>query len=80
MSNWEKVVEDGQEFWVNEDHGNVYKQGEKYIVLFPKVISFGQFDSLEHAKKVLESQNVRVALSKELDILNEKLTSEKLDL
>lgn len=52
---WEKVVEEGQEFWVNEELGNVVKTGkETYVALMPKVLKFGPFASAEEAKQFIE--------------------------
>lgn len=79
MSNWEKVVEDGLEIWVNEDLGNVYRlpNGE-FVAMIPKVISIGKFATPEEAQKTLESPNFKVELSKVLDNFNEEIITKKI--
>lgn len=76
MSNWEKVVEDGMEIWVNEDLGNVYKlpNGE-FIAMIPKILKFGPFKSVEDGKKFVETK--KQELSQALDLLNEKFVNEQ---
>jgi hypothetical protein len=72
MGDWEKVEEDGGIFWVNEDHGNIFKQSEdSYIAMMPKVLKFGPFKTLKEAQTVLETCKQEV--SQAIDIVNEKL-------
>jgi hypothetical protein len=77
MSNgWEKVVEEGQTFWVNDDFGNVYQQSQdSYIAMFPKVVKLGPFKSPEEAQKVLESCKQKIEQA--LDIVNEELVQSR---
>lgn len=75
MSNWERVEEDGQEFWVNQDYGNVFKDTDgQFIAMFPKVFNLGPFKSVEQAQKVLETCKQRI--SQAMDLINEELVKE----
>lgn len=53
MAEWKKVQEDGQEFYINEELGNVIKAGDKYISLFPKMLKIGPFKNLDEAQRAL---------------------------
>ena len=56
MSNWIEMQEEGQTIFVNEELGNIVKINDTcYIALFPKIIKFGPFTSLENAKQTLEN-------------------------
>jgi hypothetical protein len=75
MSKWEKVVEDGETFWINEDHGNVYKQSEtSYIAMFPRVVRLGPFKTPEEAQKALETCKQKIEQA--LDVANEEIVGE----
>lgn len=43
MNKWEKLIEDGQEFWVNDELGNIVKVGNEYIALIPKILKVRTF-------------------------------------
>lgn len=61
VAQWEKVVEEGQEFWVNEELGNVVKTGkETYVALMPKVLRFGPFNSSEEAQQFIEEASKKL--------------------
>lgn len=76
MSNWEKVVEDGLEIWVNEDLGNVYRlpTGE-FVAMIPKILKFGPFKTTEQGQAFVESKKQEIEQA--LDVLNEKLVHEQ---
>ena len=59
MSEWQKLVEENQEFWVNDEIGSIMKTNErKFLVLIPKVIQLGPFETLEEAQnKATEFKN-----------------------
>jgi hypothetical protein len=74
MSDWKQVAEEGQVFWVHEEHGNVLKAGDGvYISMLPKVIRLGPFETLEQAQSALA--NGKQALEAALDEFNDKLLS-----
>lgn len=51
---WKEVVEDGQIWFVHEEHGNIIKLTEdSYVAMLPKVLRLGPFSSLENAKSAL---------------------------
>ena len=69
---WEKVEENGQTFWVHEDHGNIFKQSDtSYVAMAPKVIKMGPFPSPELAQKALEE--CKQKLNQALDLFNEEV-------
>lgn len=75
MSNWERVEEEGNVFWVDEDHGNVFQQGpEAYVALMPKILKLGPFKTLEQAQTVLENYKQRI--SEAVDIANAEILKE----
>lgn len=54
MSDWKEVIEEGQVIYVNDEYGNIVKLGnESFLSLYPKIIKFGPFSDLEHAKSAL---------------------------
>lgn len=74
MANWEKVVEDGSEFWVNDELGNIVKAGKVYVALLPKVLKFGPFNTIEEAKEFVESAATKLdsVLAGVSDVLTKK--------
>lgn len=61
---WEKVTEEGQEFWINEDLGNIAKVSDGvYITMVPKVCKLGPFSSLEEAKKAAENNELDAVIA-----------------
>jgi len=69
---WQKVTEDGREFWVNEKLGNIVKLAEdQFVCLYPKIIKLGPFKTIEEAQNVLESKGK--ALENLLDSFNADL-------
>lgn len=69
---WKEVVEDGQEWFVHEEHGNIVKLGEdSYVAMLPRVVKLGPFSSLENAKSALVWK--REELDAVLEDLNRKL-------
>ena len=59
MSEWQKEVVENQEFWVNDSVGSIMKTNErKFLVLIPKIIQLGPFETLEEAQnKAAEFKN-----------------------
>ena len=61
MIEWNRVIEDGQEFWVNDEIGSIMKTNErKYLILLPRVVQIGPFETLEQAKTLLENDMDRI--------------------
>ena len=54
MSDWEKVEENGETYWINEECGNIMKVSNVYVSFYPKIIKLGPFKTLEQAKDSLE--------------------------
>ena len=59
MNEWQKTVEENQEFWVNDSVGSIMKTNErKFLVLIPKIVQLGPFETLEEAQnKATEFKN-----------------------
>jgi len=56
MSNWEKVVENNMNFWIHEELGTIVEIEEgKYVVMYPKVLKLGIFQTVEQAQEVIET-------------------------
>ena len=54
MAEWKKTIEEGLEFWVNDEVGSIMKTNEdKYLVLLPRVVQIGPFDTLGQAQDLL---------------------------
>lgn len=78
MSEWKKVVEDGQIFWVHPVLGNVMKVSEKnYVSMFPKVLHFGAFQTPERAQMFLERTDWTARLSTFLEELNKEMVEQE---
>ena len=53
---WKEISEDGVIYYVNDEVGTVVRTADgKYISLYPKVLKFGMFDTLEQAKTVYQN-------------------------
>ena len=51
---WKEVVEDGQVYFIHDEHGTVIKlTDDSYIACMAKIVKFGPLSSLENAKSVL---------------------------
>lgn len=50
MSSWERVIEEGRVFWVNNDVGNIMKVGDFYVSMMPMICRLGPFKTLEEAQ------------------------------
>lgn len=54
MDDWKEVVEDGQVWYIHEEHGNIIKLTEdSYVAMIPRVVKIGPFTSLDNAKSAL---------------------------
>lgn len=69
---WKISIEDGVEYWVNDELGGITKLSDgAYVCLVPKVIKLGIFSSLEDAQ--LAS---KLCKEQKLDLFVEKLNEE----
>jgi hypothetical protein len=55
MSKWEHVVENDINFWVSETIGTIMEiEKDKYVLMLPKVVKLGIFNSVEDAQQAIE--------------------------
>ena len=51
---WEKVEEDGTNYWINEEIGNIVQlKDNEFVVLYPRVIKLGPFSTVEQAQAAI---------------------------
>lgn len=57
MSDWQKTEEDGIEYFINEELGNIVKIGDNmYVAMAPRIVKIGPFQNPEAAQKHLEEK------------------------
>jgi len=51
---WKKIEEDGLIFYINNEYGNIAELSENsFIVIMPKAVKLGPFESLDQAKQIM---------------------------
>ena len=77
MSDWKHTTEEGQDYWVSEQFGNIVKitsaqDGKDYFIgMIPKVVKLGPFEDIEQAKKAVEQSADQIGIW--LDRFNENM-------
>jgi len=76
MSGWESFTEEGVQWWIHEEYGNIMKQGDVYIGMVPKVVKIGPFLELEKAQEALSANRNKRLLEQKLDEFSEEVASQ----
>jgi len=72
MSDWRKVIEEGTEYWINDNLGNIVRtEVGTYVSIIPKAVKLGPFNDLTQAQQALE--NNKEALDEWLDQYNHNI-------
>jgi hypothetical protein len=73
LPQWEEVHEDGKRFYVHPTLGNICEiEPGKYVVLLPKIVKLGFFETLEGAKDTASSCQEKLNLT--LELFNSEIT------